>query len=156
MENRKPRSDLPVDTRRSEAVDIEFDRPTPPFWGSKILQPDDIPVEELYWNLDLQALIAGQWQFRKPKEQSREDYDAFLAEKVYPVLEQWKHRIAEENLLHPQAIYGYFPCQSQGNSVHIYKPEEAETGTSHRTHCHLGISPAKIPASSLYRRFLCT
>ncbi|MGB7056418.1 MAG: dihydropteroate synthase, partial [Geitlerinemataceae cyanobacterium] len=96
--------DLPVDTRRSEAVDIEFDRPTPPFWGSKILQPDDIPVEELYWNLDLQALIAGQWQFRKPKEQSREDYDAFLAEKVYPVLEQWKHRIAEENLLHPQAI----------------------------------------------------
>lgn len=125
----KDSSDLPIDTRRSEAVEFDFDRPVPPFWGTQILQPDDIPVEELYWHLDLQALIAGQWQFRKPKEQSREEYDAFLAETVYPILEHWKHRIAEENLLHPQAIYGYFPCQAEGNSVHIYKPEEAETGT---------------------------
>ncbi len=117
-----------VDTRRSDAVDIEIDRPKPPFWGTQILQPEDIPLEELYWHLDLQALIAGQWQFRKPKEQSREEYDAFLAEKVYPVLAQWKQRIVEEKLLHPQAIYGYFPCQADGNSVHIYKPEEAEAG----------------------------
>lgn len=117
-----------VDMRRSEAVAIEIDRPKPPFWGTQILQPDDIPLEELYWHLDLQALIAGQWQFRKPKEQSREEYDAFLSEKVYPVLEQWKQRIVEEKLLHPQAIYGYFPCQADGNSVHIYKPEDAEIG----------------------------
>jgi 5-methyltetrahydrofolate--homocysteine methyltransferase len=125
----KDSSDFPIDTRRSESVEIEIDRPVPPFWGTQLLQPEDIPVEELYWHLDLQALIAGQWQFRKPKEQSREEYDAFLAETVYPILEQWKHRIAEDKLLHPQAIYGYFPCQSEGNSVHIYKPEEAETGT---------------------------
>jgi 5-methyltetrahydrofolate--homocysteine methyltransferase len=124
----KAAPNLPVDTRRSEAVEIEIDRPVPPFWGTQILQPEDIPIEELYWHLDLQALIAGQWQFRKPKEQSREEYDAFLAEKVYPVLERWKQRIFEENLLHPQAIYGYFPCQSEGNSLHIYQPEEAETG----------------------------
>lgn len=120
--------DLPIDTRRSEAVEIEIDRPLPPFWGTKILQPEEIPIEELYGYLDLQALIAGQWQFRKPKEQSREEYDAFLAEKVYPILEEWKHRIAEEKLLHPQAIYGYFPCQAEGNSLHLYQPEEAETG----------------------------
>jgi 5-methyltetrahydrofolate--homocysteine methyltransferase len=118
-----------LDTRRSEAVEIEIDRPTPPFWGTQILQPDDMPMEELYGYLDLQALIAGQWQFRKPKEQSREEYDAFLAEKVYPVLEQWKQRVIAEKLLHPQAIYGYFPCQADGNSLHIYKPEEGETGT---------------------------
>jgi 5-methyltetrahydrofolate--homocysteine methyltransferase len=117
-----------LDTRRSEAVEIEIDRPTPPFWGTRILQPDDMPMEELYGYLDLQALIAGQWQFRKPKEQSREEYDAFLAEKVYPVLEQWKQRVVAEKLLHPQAIYGYFPCQADGNSLHIYKPEEGETG----------------------------
>jgi 5-methyltetrahydrofolate--homocysteine methyltransferase len=71
----------------------------------------------------LQALIAGQWQFRKPKEQSREEYDAFLQEKVYPLLEDWKRRIVEEKLLHPQVIYGYFPCQSEGNSLYIYKPD---------------------------------
>jgi 5-methyltetrahydrofolate--homocysteine methyltransferase len=109
-----------VDTRRSDAVAIDIERPTPPFWGTQLLQPSDIPIEEILWHLDLQALIAGQWQFRKPKEQSKEEYQAFLAEKVYPVLETWKQRIIEENLLHPQVIYGYFPCQSEGNSLHIY------------------------------------
>ncbi|MEI1378432.1 methionine synthase [Nostoc sp. UHCC 0926] len=112
-----------VDTRHSEAVAIDIERPTPPFWGTQLLQPNDIPIEEIFWHLDLQALIAGQWQFRKPKEQSKEEYQAFLAEKVYPVLETWKQRILEENLLHPQVIYGYFPCQAEGNSLHIYSSE---------------------------------
>ncbi|MEH2116226.1 methionine synthase [Nostoc sp.] len=112
-----------VDTRRSDAVAIDIERPTPPFWGTKLLQPSDIPIEEIFWHLDLQALVAGQWQFRKPKEQSKEEYQAFLAEKVYPVLETWKQRIIEENLLHPQVIYGYFPCQAEGNSLHIYDSE---------------------------------
>jgi 5-methyltetrahydrofolate--homocysteine methyltransferase len=111
-----------VDTRRSEAVTIDIERPTPPFWGTQILQPEDISLEEIFEYLDLQALIAGQWQFRKPKEQSRQEYDAFLQEKVYPVLEDWKRRIVEEKLLHPQVVYGYFPCQSEGNSLYIYNP----------------------------------
>ncbi|MEH2059374.1 MAG: methionine synthase [Nostoc sp.] len=112
-----------VDTRRSDAVAIDIERPTPPFWGTQLLQPSDIPIEEIFWHLDLQALIAGQWQFRKPKEQSKEEYQAFLAEKVHPVLETWKQRIIEEKLLHPQVIYGYFPCQAEGNSLHIYNSE---------------------------------
>ncbi|MEH1900085.1 MAG: methionine synthase [Nostoc sp.] len=112
-----------LDTRRSDAVAVDIERPTPPFWGTQLLQPSDIPIEEIFWHLDLQALIAGQWQFRKPKEQSKEEYQAFLAEKVYPVLETWKQRIIEENLLHPQVIYGYFPCQAEGNSLHIYDSE---------------------------------
>ncbi|MEH2231549.1 MAG: methionine synthase [Nostoc sp.] len=116
-----------VDTRRSEAVAVDIERPTPPFWGTKLLQPSDIPIEEIFWHLDLQALIAGQWQFRKPKEQSKEEYQAFLAEKVYPVLETWKQRIIEENLLHPQVIYGYFPCQAEGNSLHVWNQSQQVT-----------------------------
>ncbi|MBE9006109.1 methionine synthase [Fortiea sp. LEGE XX443] len=110
-----------IDTRRSEAVAIDIERPTPPFWGTRLLQSSDIPLEELFWYLDLQALIAGQWQFRKPKEQSKEEYQDFLNEKVYPILENWKQRIIEENLLHPQVIYGYFPCQSEGNTLYVYE-----------------------------------
>jgi 5-methyltetrahydrofolate--homocysteine methyltransferase len=111
---------LVIDTKRSEAVEIDTQRPQPPFWGTKLLQPEDIPMEELFWYLDLQALIAGQWQFRKPKEQTKEEYQAFLEKKVYPILASWKARIIEEKLLHPQVIYGYFPCNSQGNTLYIY------------------------------------
>ncbi|MUL39170.1 methionine synthase [Gloeocapsopsis dulcis] len=120
-------SPLPIDTRRSEAVAVDIERPTPPFWGTKILQPEDIAWEELFWHLDLQALIAGQWQFRKPKEQSKEEYQAFLVEKVYPILEQWKQRIVAEKLLHPQVSYGYFPCQAAGNSLIVYESNHKDT-----------------------------
>ena len=122
-EAKKADTPVVIDTRRSEAVAADIDRPTPPFWGTKLLQGEDIPFEEIFWHLDLQALVAGQWQFRKPKDQSREEYDAFLAEKVYPILEEWKHKIITEKLLQPQAIYGYFPCQAEGNSLHLYDPE---------------------------------
>jgi 5-methyltetrahydrofolate--homocysteine methyltransferase len=112
-----------IDTRRSEDVAVDIERPTPPFWGTKILQPEDIPLEELFGYLDLQALIAGQWQFRKPQGQSREEYEQFLQEKVYPILAEWKGRVVEENLLRPQVVYGYFPCQAEGNSLYIYNPD---------------------------------
>jgi len=110
-----------IDTRRSEAVAVDIERPTPPFWGTKVFEPGEIPLEEVFWYLDLQALIVGQWQFRKPKEQSKEEYQAFLDEKVYPILAEWKQRVIEENLLHPQAVYGYFPCQAEGNSLYVYE-----------------------------------
>jgi len=115
-----------IDIRRSEAVDVNIFRPTPPFWGTKIITPEEIDLEEVFWYLDLQALIAGQWQFRKPREQSREEYDEFLAAKVYPILDQWKQRTIAEKLLHPTVIYGYFPCLSEENSLHIYDPNNIQ------------------------------
>ena len=127
VEEKAPAEPKQLDTRRSEAVAVDIERPKPPFWGTKLLQANDIPWEEIFWHLDLQALIAGQWQFRKPKEQSKEEYQAFLNEKVYPILHGWKQKIVEENLLHPQVIYGYFPCQAEGNTLYVYDPKNVET-----------------------------
>ena len=126
----EPQQPQPVDTRRSEAVTLDIARPKPPFWGTKLLNPEDLPLPKVFKYLDLQALIAGQWQFRKPKGQSREEYEQFLEKEVYPILASWKQRVVEEHLLHPQVIYGYFPCQGSGNSLHIYDPaviQEAHT-----------------------------
>ncbi len=130
-----------ADTRRSDAVAIDIDRPTPPFWGTRILTPADIPLEELYWHLDLQALFAGQWQFRKPRDQSREEYDAFLQETVHPILKRWQQRVAEETLLHPQAVYGYFPCLAEGNSLHLYDPEMVNRRVAEGTEGADGLEP---------------
>jgi 5-methyltetrahydrofolate--homocysteine methyltransferase len=113
---------LVIDTKRSEAVALDIERPQPPFWGTKLLQPEDIPLEEVFPYLDLQALFVGQWQFRKSKEQSREEYDRFLQEKVYPILEEWKQKVVAESLLHPTVIYGYFPCNAEGNTLYVYDP----------------------------------
>ena len=120
--------ELVIDTRRSEAVEVDIPRPTPPFWGTKILTAAEIPIEEVFWYLDLQALFVGQWQFRKPQSQSKQEYDQFLQEKVHPILAAWKEKIVKENLLNPTLIYGYFPCQSSGNSLLIYDPESIQAG----------------------------
>ncbi|NCR71211.1 MAG: methionine synthase [Microcystis aeruginosa LG13-12] len=120
--------ELVIDSRRSEAVAVDIPRPTPPFWGTKILTAAEITIEEVFWYLDLQALFVGQWQFRKPKSQSKQEYDQFLQEKVHPILAAWKEKIVKENLLNPTLIYGYFPCQSSGNSLLIYDPESIEAG----------------------------
>ncbi|MBE9051737.1 methionine synthase, partial [Nostocales cyanobacterium LEGE 11386] len=143
-----PQSPVPIDTRRSEAVAIDIPRPTPPFWGTQLLQPGDIPLEEVFSYLDLQALVAGQWQFRKPKEQSKEEYQAFLDEKVYPILAGWKERVIGENLLHPQVIYGYFPCQAEGNTLYVYDAFAERARSAY----HRGTENAEVRASFEFPR----
>ncbi|MBD1916623.1 MULTISPECIES: methionine synthase [Cyanophyceae] len=127
----------PEDTTRSEAVDPAIARPKPPFWGTRVLTPADISLEEVFGYLDLQALFVGQWQFRKPQEQSREEYDAFLQETVHPILATWKQRILAEGLLHPQLVYGYFPCLAEGNSLHIYDPSVVDLDAGANGHSPL-------------------
>ncbi|MEL6454724.1 MAG: methionine synthase [Cyanobacteria bacterium J06623_5] len=117
-----------IDARRSEDVAVDIARPKPPFWGPKMLGPNDIPLADLFDYLDMQALVAGQWQFRKPKGQSREQYDAFLAEKVQPILAEWKQRVVDEKLLEPKLMYGYFPCLAQGNTLYIYDWQAVQKG----------------------------
>lgn len=119
----KAKAEKVIDTRRSDAVEIDIKRPKPPFWGAKLLQSDELFLEEIFKYLDLQALFVGQWQYRKPKEQPREEYDEFLKEKVYPILKEWKQKVISEKLLNPTILYGYFPCQSEGNSLLIYDSE---------------------------------
>jgi 5-methyltetrahydrofolate--homocysteine methyltransferase len=123
----KKQEPVVIDTKRSDEVGLDIERPTPPFWGTKILKPEDIPIQEVFPYLDLQALFVGQWQFRKPKEQSREQYDEFLARKVYPILEEWQQRIVADNLLHPTVVYGYFPCNAESNTLYVYDPLRANS-----------------------------
>ncbi|MGF1521016.1 MAG: methionine synthase [Leptolyngbyaceae cyanobacterium] len=129
-EVRSPKSEVP-NTLRSDAVDPNIPRPMPPFWGTRIFHPEDISLDEVLWYLDLQALFVGQWQFRKPQDQSREAYEAFLKETVQPILDTWQRRVKAEHLLHPQVVYGYFPCLAAGNSLHIYDPDVARQNSQH-------------------------
>ncbi|WP_370455631.1 methionine synthase [Synechococcus sp. RSCCF101] len=117
----------PIRRDRSEAVPEER-AVEPPFLGCRHLHGDAIPLEEVAAYLDRNALYAGQWQLRKAKGQSRQDYEAMLAEKAEPVLSHWLGRACEEGLLQPAVAYGYFPCGRDGNSVVVYAPDGAAGG----------------------------
>ncbi len=109
---------------RSPYIAVDIPRPKPPFWGTQVLRQEEIPLDEVFWYLDLQALIAGQWQFRKPKEQSKEEYQQFLKERVYPILDYWKQRIKTEPILDLAVVYGYFPVNAEGNTLFVYDPSD--------------------------------
>jgi 5-methyltetrahydrofolate--homocysteine methyltransferase len=110
---------------RSESVPEEPSL-NPPFWGSQVLTEQDINLEEVFAYLDRNALFAGQWQLRKTQQQSRPDYEAMLAEKAEPVLQQWMQRCVAEQLLTPRVAYGYFPCGRSGNAVVLFDPAEPQ------------------------------
>ena len=110
---------LPVTTERSEAVPAEL-APKAPFQGSVVITEADVDIEEVFSYLDRNALFAGQWQLRKTQQQSREDYEAMLADKAEPVLQQWMERCLNESLLIPRAAYGYFPVGRDGNALRVF------------------------------------
>ena len=100
----------------------------PPFWGTEVLREESIDLDEVFAYLDRNALFAGQWQLRKAQQQSRDDYDAMLAEKAEPVLQQWMERCRSERLLTPRVAYGYFPCGRRGNAVVVFDPAALASG----------------------------
>jgi 5-methyltetrahydrofolate--homocysteine methyltransferase len=109
------------DTTHTQRSNVREEVPIPiaPFYGSRVVL--DIPLEDVFAYINETALFKGQWQFKQGRK-SAEDYQAFVAEHVRPVLDELKERSIREGLLVPRAVYGYFPCQSSGNDLIIYEP----------------------------------
>lgn len=95
--------------------------PEPPFLGTKVV--DDIPLDEVFRFVNEIALVRGQWQVRKGK-MKEEEYRELLDEKILPEFSALKEQIKRERLLQPRAVYGYFPCQSQGDDLIIYREDQ--------------------------------
>jgi 5-methyltetrahydrofolate--homocysteine methyltransferase len=104
------------------AVRTDVEIPAPPFWGTRIIE--DIPLEEIFRYINEAALIRGQWKIVRGKRTDAE-YRKILEESIYPELESLKSKVKEENLLVPKVVYGYFPCQSDGNDLIIYELPDA-------------------------------
>jgi 5-methyltetrahydrofolate--homocysteine methyltransferase len=112
-----------VDTRRSEHIAEDNPIPEPPFYGTRTLE--DVPLELIYPFVNHRALVTGHWQFKRGAK-NKTEHEALLREQAYPILEELKSRAKSDNLLAPKLVYGFFPCQSEGNSLIIYQ-DDAKT-----------------------------
>jgi 5-methyltetrahydrofolate--homocysteine methyltransferase len=96
--------------------------PIPPFWGNRIVR--GIDLKEVYSFINETALLKVRWGFKRVRDDSTtEDYMAMMKEEVYPLFDKWKNYALREGIFHPQVVYGYFPCQSEGNSLLVYDNE---------------------------------
>jgi len=98
--------------RKSETV------PEPPFFGTRVLAD---PIGDVFDMLDEFALVRSRWGFQKGNIDDVE-LERTLHEKAYPALAHWRERVTKEKLLIPQAVYGYFPACSEGDSILVYAP----------------------------------
>jgi 5-methyltetrahydrofolate--homocysteine methyltransferase len=94
--------------------------PTPPFWGPREIEVD---LGDVYPYLDRHVLFKLHWGGRGNKGEAWrrivEGYDG--DEGFAPKLERmW----AEQDYLNPRAKLGYFPCNSDGNELVIFDPED--------------------------------
>ncbi len=122
-----PAQKLPADTgtkssiRRSAVESAEI--PRPPFYGTRVVS--NLPVTTIYPYVNETALIKGQWQVRKG-DMTEQEYRRFLKDKIYPELRRLEDEVARRHLLEPGVVYGYFPCQSEGDDLIVYVPAGVE------------------------------
>ena len=91
-----------------------------PFLGTRVLNEIDIDLNKLIFYLDTKALFSGQWQIKKGKNQSVDEYNNYLDSYAKPLLDRWLETIVEKKLISPKAVYGYFRCGRKDNSIFLF------------------------------------
>ncbi len=105
--------------RRRSSVRTDVPIPIPPFWGSRVVR--DVPLEHVFAYINENALFRGQWQFRRGRR-SEEEFAKLIEREARPAYNALKLLCKRERLLQPMVVYGYFPCQSDGDDVVVYRP----------------------------------
>ncbi|MEO7804451.1 MAG: methionine synthase, partial [Actinomycetota bacterium] len=112
-----------VPLRSNVAADAAV--PVPPFWGSRVVTGIAQQEVAAYLNKEV-ALFRGQWQYKRKKGQTIDEYRHYLDAEVEPILREWLARSLEEQILTPAVVYGYFHAQSEGDDLIVYR-DDAKT-----------------------------
>jgi 5-methyltetrahydrofolate--homocysteine methyltransferase len=114
--------EVTVSVERSN-VDPNAPIPTPPFWGYKVLDQRHIPLDEVFDCLDLKSLFRLSWGAFKLHGA---DYERAVQTELMPRLRRMQADMRSKQYLTPKVIYGYFPCQSEGNDLLVYDINDFE------------------------------
>jgi 5-methyltetrahydrofolate--homocysteine methyltransferase len=93
---------------------------TPPFWGTRIVPPEDLDLRDIFDCLDLIELYKLQWGVRV---KSREDYQKLIADEFAAKRQELQEECIRNRWLTPKVVYGYFPCAAKGNDLTVIDPE---------------------------------
>jgi 5-methyltetrahydrofolate--homocysteine methyltransferase len=91
---------------------------TPPFIGSQVAK--GVPLDEIAAYINETALFRNQWQFRPESGEKDPEFKT----RVRSVLREQLDIARQEGLLVPAAVWGYFPVNSEGNELVVWKDDE--------------------------------
>ncbi|HYN18670.1 MAG TPA: vitamin B12 dependent-methionine synthase activation domain-containing protein, partial [Actinomycetes bacterium] len=123
----KPRGPAPAPPEVSELArsDVAVDVPVPsaPFLGeARVVK--GIPVRDLVPYLNESALFRGQWQLRPVG--GKEGWRHTLETEARPRLRALLDEAIAGQILRPAVVYGYFPCNGDGNDLVVWDGDGRE------------------------------
>ncbi|MCD6356640.1 MAG: methionine synthase [Anaerolineaceae bacterium] len=90
--------------------------PTPPFFG---VQKVSIPLETLFSSINRNALFRNTWGAKNAKGEKWEKYQRDFEKRFKKIQEEQK----TNNWLLPKAVYGYWQCNADGDTLLVYPNE---------------------------------
>ncbi len=103
--------------------------PKPPFWGARVV---DVPLRAALGYINEVMLFQVQWGFRK-KGRSAGEFKKYIDREVRPIYRELVARCERDEILLPRTVYGYWPCNSDGDDLVIFEPPH---GTIDRPEWH--------------------
>jgi len=90
--------------------------PVPPFWGARMIEAAPKAVIPF---LNERSLYQFQWGFRK-QGKTLEDFLGWAKQELRPVMRRMLAICEADNILRPQALYGYWKVAGQGNDLIVF------------------------------------
>jgi 5-methyltetrahydrofolate--homocysteine methyltransferase len=120
------RGPAPVpDTDEVARSDVATDVPVPtaPFLGeSRVVK--GVPVRDIAAYLNESALFRGQWQLRPTG--GIQGWRHTLETEARPRLRALLDEAIAEQILRPAVVYGYYPCNADGNELIVWRDDGSE------------------------------
>ncbi len=95
--------------------------PEPPHWGPRTV--GEMPLEIIFQHLYKKELFRLSWG---AKNAHGEEWEKLKAE-FETRLEKMQREALQTGWLQPQAVYGYWPAQSEGDDLILYNPETLDS-----------------------------
>ncbi len=112
-------ADVPAAQARRRRLNDGLAVPTPPFWGARITEAQPSAVIPF---LNERSLYQFQWGFRK-QGRSLEEFLTWSRQELRPVMKRMLALCAEDDILRPQAITGYWKAAGHGNELILFEPD---------------------------------
>ncbi|MCA9806812.1 MAG: methionine synthase [Cyanobacteria bacterium HKST-UBA06] len=94
--------------------------PTPPFWGMRLLEGDDIPIDTVFSLMDFQSLYRLSWGL---KNKSKDEFEQLVRNEFEPLQNDLMAYCKQEGIWQPQVLYGYVPCYREGHQLVVMSPD---------------------------------
>lgn len=114
---------VPVEEQPRSDIGHTWPVPRPPFWGRRVIE--QVPIKAALGYLNETMLFQVQWGFRKKRRRENE-WKRYVDREIRPIHRRLVAQCESERILEPRAIYGYWPCNSNGDDLIIFAPPPAE------------------------------